>query len=141
MKCALVSCDHQLLSVQGRESFAWNSVYFALDDETATGLGRLVAPASNAAATRSKRAGAPGGLLKHFCACGPDVQAEVPVAVSLELAGASGTFRKVDVPDNVVAIMVENLPKRWAKGDDFWDSGQSGVRCRPPLHSVQTPSA
>jgi hypothetical protein len=48
--------------------------------------------------------------------------------VQLEVASRSGEWRRVDVPEGVAAIMVENLPKRWAKGDDFWDGRESGVR-------------
>lgn len=113
--------------VQGSETFAWNSVYFALDDETARGLGKLVAPASKPDARARK-----GGLKSKLCFCGEQGadDDETPVGVQLEIASRSGEWRRVDVPSDVSAVMVENLPKRWAKGDDFWDGTESGVRPR-----------
>lgn len=119
--------------LQSRESYAWNSVYFALDEETANGLSKLVVPSARAATVRGRHR----GILNKFC-CGSESAADTPIAVQLELANQAGDWRRVDVPSNVAAIMVENLPKRWAKGDDFWDNREAGVRFghRPTSRSL-----
>ena len=96
-----------------------------MDDETAKGLARLVAPSSKAAA-RSRKT----GLKSKLCFCGPEDTFDTPVGVQLEIASRAGEWRRVEVGGSVTAIMVENLPKRWAKGGDFWDSRESGVRIK-----------
>jgi hypothetical protein len=111
-------------TVQRHEAHAWNSVYFALDNVTADGLRRLAAPASKHSGDRSRRH---GGFLNKLGCFGSEGFNEVPVSVQLDIANASGEWRRVNVPSNLVAVMVENLPKRWAGGDDFWDSHESGV--------------
>jgi hypothetical protein len=110
--------------LQRHESYTWNSVYFALDNETANGLRRLAAPATKHAGDRGRRH---GGFLNKFGCFGAEGSNEVAVAVQLEIANASGEWQRVDMPSNIVAVMVENLPKRWAGGEDFWDSRESGV--------------
>ena len=117
------------LHLQARENYAWNSIYFALDNETANGLKRLAAPASKHSSSERHRHR--GRFLDRFgcLACGSDGASQVPVRVQLSILTVQDEWKSVDLPNNLVAIMVENLPKRWAGGDDFWDNAESGVRC------------
>jgi hypothetical protein len=50
------------LPLQGSEAHAWSSVYVALDDQTADGLRRLVAPTSTAAARPRSTSGGLGSM-------------------------------------------------------------------------------
>jgi hypothetical protein len=50
--------------------------------------------------------------------------------VRLEIQDASGVWNAREVPESLSAIMIENLPKRWASGDDFWEGSGSDVRAR-----------
>lgn len=114
--------------MQARENYAWNSIYFALDNETANGLKRLAAPASKSSSSERHRHR--GRFRDRFgcLACGSDGASQVPVRVQLQVLTVRDEWRTIELPSNLVAIMVENLPKRWAGGDDFWDSHESGVR-------------
>ena len=52
------------------------------------------------------------------CFCGAPANAMQP---HLQIQTAAGSWRTVQLPSGLSAIMIENLPKRWANGDDFWD--------------------
>lgn len=102
----------------GKSSLAWNSVYVALDSEAAHGFARLAGP-------RARRADRPppqqssSGVKRMFgCFCGAPANAMQP---HLQIQTAAGSWRTVQLPSGLSAIMIENLPKRWANGDDFWD--------------------
>ena len=111
----------------GKFSLAWNSVYLALDDEAAQSFTKLVGPHA-APPGRHTSSGHSSKLnqLFHGCFCGAPPGT---IMVRLEILDAvSGKWNSRDVPQNLSAIMIENLPKRWANGDDFWELDSAKVR-------------
>ena len=109
----------------GKQSLAWNSVYLALDEEAAHGFSRLAGPRARTAdkPPASSQGSGIGGLFRG-CFCGAPPSS---MKVRLEIQDAAGTWNAREVPDNLSAIMIENLPKRWASGDDFWEGSNSDV--------------
>lgn len=119
----------------GKHSLAWNSVYLALDEEAAHGFSRLAGPRARTADRPPPNAqGSTFNRLLQGCFCGAPPSS---MKVRLEIQDASGEWNAREVPENLSAIMVENLPKRWASGDDFWEGSNADV-C--PLSSA-SPSA
>lgn len=45
----------------------------------------------------------------------------------MEIQDAAGKWVSRRLPENLCAIMIENLPKRWANGDDFWEVSSETV--------------
>lgn len=109
-------------SVQGgKKSLAWNSVYLALDEQAANGFSRLAGPRAR---TADKPPPSNHGMLNRLlqgCLCGAPPGS---IKVLLETQDAAGKWTIREVPRNLSAIMIENLPKRWANGDDFWEGAE-----------------
>lgn len=123
--CARVVCvelTQPLVSqgATGKASLAWNSMYVALDAEAANGFARLAGPRALRATKPPPASASSGSKRRMFnCFCGAPANTMQPHLEILSLT--TGAWRKVTLPSGLSAIMVENLPKRWANGDDFWD--------------------
>ena len=119
----------------GKISLAWNSVYLALDEEAAQGFSRLAAPSDRS--TEKPAPSSTGSMFNKLfqgCFCGAPPGT---IQVRLELQDAGGKWSTHDVPQNLSAIMIENLPKRWANGEEFWEGDNSMVRCLLVIFSLQ----
>jgi hypothetical protein len=105
---------------------AWNSLYLALDEESANGFSRLAGPRARMAdKPPPSTSTSPLNRLVKGCLCAPPPSS---IRVRLEIQDAAGRWSEAVVSDNLSAIMIENLPKRWASGDNFWDGSTAEVR-------------
>lgn len=128
LRACVLTLRHAVQGSTGKASLAWNSVYVALDSEAANGFARLAGPRALRANKPPSSHTSSGSKRRMFnCFCGAPANTMQP---HLEiLSPSTGKWQKVTLPSGLSAIMVENLPKRWANGDDFWD--QDRVVCSP----------
>ena len=104
-------------------------MYLALDDEAAQGFSRLAGPRAQIGdKPPSSSQGSMFNKLFQGCFCGASPGS---IQVRLEIQDAGGRWSTRDVPQNLSAIMIENLPKRWATGEEFWEGDNTTVRHLP----------
>eukprot|EP00892_Ulva_mutabilis_P001078 jgi/Ulvmu1/10971/UM007_0150.1 len=116
----------------GKASLAWNSVYVALDSEAAHGFARLAGPRARRADRPPPQSSSSGVKRMFNCFCGAPANAMQP---QLQIQTSTGSWRTVTLPSGLSAIMIENLPKRWANGDDFWDKDREGAEQTPAAYN------